>query len=159
VIGIDLSIESDGWRALDDAEALARRAAESALAVAEDLPGEDCELSILLTADAAVQELNRAWRQRDKPTNVLSFPAPVPVGAPGPRPLGDIALAFETVEQEARTERKALAEHTAHLIVHGLLHLLGYDHETDAEAQIMEALEVKALARMGIADPYRDMAA
>jgi probable rRNA maturation factor len=103
--------------------------------------------------------LNRTWRGKDKPTNVLSFPAPEQPGAAGPRHLGDIALAFETLARESEEESKELAHHFAHLIVHGVLHLLGYDHEVEAEAEIMEALEVKALARLGITDPYRDMAA
>ena len=92
-------------------------------------------------------------------TNVLSFPANPPPGTPGRQPLGDVALAFGTVAREAESESKTLADHATHLIVHGVLHLLGYDHETEAEAEIMEALEVETLARLGIADPYREMAA
>ena len=113
----------------------------------------------MLTDDAQIQELNRNWRGKDKPTNVLSFPAPEQPGATGPRHLGDIALAYETLVRESEEESKELAHHFAHLIVHGVLHLLGYDHEVEAEAEIMEGLEVKALATLGIADPYRDMAA
>jgi probable rRNA maturation factor len=106
------------------------------------------ELSILFTDDAHIQRLNRDFRGKDKPTNVLSFPQPA-----GPL-LGDIILAFETVRDEAALAGKALKEHMAHLIVHGFLHLIGYDHETDEEAEEMEALERAALARIGIADPY-----
>jgi probable rRNA maturation factor len=113
----------------------------------------------MLTDDAQIQELNRTWRAKDKPTNVLSFPAPEQPGATGPRHLGDIALAYETLVRESEEESKELAHHFAHLIVHGVLHLLGYDHEVEAEAEIMEGLEIKALATLGIADPYRDMAA
>ena len=156
--GIELAVEAEGWAALGDAEALAREAVEAALAVVGRQP-EEPSLSLLLADDAAVRRLNRAFRGQDKPTNVLSFPAAAPPGAPGPRPLGDVVLAFETVAREAESEGKTLAEHAAHLIVHGTLHLLGYDHETDAEAERMEALEVKALARLGIADPYREAAA
>jgi probable rRNA maturation factor len=157
VISLDLSVEADGWAALGDAEALARMAVDAAFAVT-DSPASDHEISLLLTDDAAIRNLNRAWRGKDKATNVLSFPAGPQPGRPGPRPLGDIALAFETVAGEAQAEGKPLADHAAHLIVHGVLHLLGYDHEVETEAGEMEALEVRALARLGIADPYRAMA-
>ena len=106
------------------------------------------ELSILFTDDAAVQKLNAAWRGKDRRTNVLSFPQ-----ASGPL-LGDVILAAGTVRDEAALARKPLEDHMAHLIVHGFLHLVGYDHEADAEAEAMEAVERQALARMGIADPY-----
>lgn len=159
MIDIDIAVEAEGWAALGDVSDLARRAVEAALATAPGMPAEDVELSLLLADDGTVRELNRAWRGTDKPTNVLSFPANPAPGMPGPRPLGDIALAFETLAREAEAEGKALADHAAHLIVHGVLHLLGYDHESDAEAEVMEALEVKALARLGIANPYREMAA
>jgi probable rRNA maturation factor len=158
VIKIGLSIASDRWSTLQAAETLARRAVDAALAVAGN-PGTSCELSLLLADDAALHELNRLWRGQDKPTNVLSFPARPHGGFAGPEALGDIALAFETVAAEAESEGKSLADHTAHLIVHGVLHLLGYDHGTEAEAAEMEALEVEALARLGIANPYREMAA
>ena len=159
MIALDLAATSERWAALGDVEALARRAVEAALAVAESPPREDVELSLLLADDEAVRALNRAWRGKDRATNVLSFPANPHPGMPGPQPLGDVALAFGTVAREAESESKTLADHATHLIVHGVLHLLGYDHETEAEAEIMEALEVEALARLGIADPYREMAA
>ena len=158
MIELDVMIEAGDWARLPGAEALAQRAAEAALAVADE-EGEAFEASVMLTGDAQLQELNRTWRGKDKPTNVLSFPAPEQPGAAGPRHLGDIALAFETLARESDEESKELAHHFAHLIIHGVLHLLGYDHEVEAEAEIMEALEVKALAHLGIADPYRDMAA
>jgi probable rRNA maturation factor len=158
VTAIEIAVEAEGWAALGDTEALAREAVEAALVVVGHA-GEDLSLSLLLADDASVRRLNRTFRGKDKPTNVLSFPASAPPGAPGSRPLGDIALAFETVAGEAESEDKTLADHARHLIVHGTLHLLGYDHETDAEAERMEALEVKALARLGIADPYREAAA
>jgi probable rRNA maturation factor len=135
-VSLDLVVEAGGWAALGEVEALV-------------------EISVLLADDATIRELNREWRGKDKPTNVLSFPAPEQPGVPGPRHLGDLALAFETLEREARDEDKPLADHATHLIVHGTLHLLGYDHETTGEAEIMEALEVKALARLGVADPYQ----
>lgn len=159
MIEIDIAVDSERWSALGGIEPLARRAAEAALAIDPRAPAEDVELSLLLAGDAAVEELNRAWRGKEGPTNVLSFPANPAPGVPGPRPLGDIALAFETVAREAEADGKTLADHAAHLIVHGVLHLLGYDHETDAEAEIMEALEIRALARLGIANPYRELAA
>jgi len=158
VITLDLVTEAGGWDGLPDAEALAQRAAEAAAAVADGAE-EDLEVSVMLTDDESIRTLNRQWRGKDKPTNVLSFPAPEQPGLEGPRHLGDIALAYETLVREAEEESKPLADHFAHLVVHGVLHLLGYDHETDEEADVMEALEVKALAGLGIADPYRDMAA
>jgi probable rRNA maturation factor len=158
VIALDIMIEAGDWDRLEGAEALAQKAAEAALAVTDEA-GEDVEASVMLTDDAQIRELNRTWRNKDKPTNVLSFPAPEPPGSSGPRHLGDIALAYETLVRESEEESKELAHHFAHLIVHGVLHLLGYDHEVEAEADIMEGLEVKALATLGIADPYRDMAA
>ena len=158
MITLDVMIEAGDWTRLADAEALAQKAADAALAVTDEA-GEDFEASVMLTDDAQIRELNRTWRDKDKPTNVLSFPAPEQPGLSSPRHLGDIALAYETLVRESEEESKELAHHFAHLIVHGVLHLLGYDHEVEAEAEIMEGLEVKALATLGIADPYRDMAA
>jgi probable rRNA maturation factor len=134
----------------------------SALAqIAPELANPRLSASLLLTSDAEVHALNREWRQRDRPTNVLSFPMLVredllalPAEGP-PELLGDVALAFETCAREAADKGIALDHHAAHLIVHGLLHLAGHDHELgEAEAEAMEALETKALALMGIADPY-----
>lgn len=122
-------------------------------------PGQRWEVSVALTDDAELQALNKAWRGKDRPTNVLSFPAEMPDLPPDAletTPLGDIALAAETVQREAREQHKSFDDHLTHLAVHGLLHLLGYDHETTAGATEMEALEVEILARMGVADPYRD---
>jgi len=158
LIELDIMVEAGDWARLEDAEALAQRASEAAVAAAGKAD-DDFEVSVMLTDDAHMREINRAWRGKDKPTNVLSFPAPEQPGVAGPRHLGDIALAYETLARESEEESKDLAHHFAHLIVHGVLHLLGYDHEDEAEADIMEALEVKALATLGIADPYRDMAA
>jgi len=117
------------------------------------------ELGLAVVGAPESRRLNSQYRGRDCATNVLSFPAPEQPGAAGSRYLGDIALAYETLVRESEEESKELAHHFAHLIVHGVLHLLGYDHEVEAEAEIMEGLEVKALATLGIADPYRDMAA
>ena len=157
MIEIDVLVADARWSALDDPEILARRAVEAAFAVAEEAPSE-AEISILLTEDAAIRDLNRDWRGKDQPTNVLSFPASAPMGAPGPRHFGDIVLAYDTILREANEEGKALRDHVLHIIVHGTLHLLGYDHEETAEAEVMEALEVQALARLYVGNPYRDAA-
>lgn len=109
-------------------------------------------LTILLTNDAEVRALNRDYRGKDKPTNVLSFPDGSVVD--GMKQLGDIALAYETIAREAKAQKKALKAHVTHLTIHGVLHLLGYDHETAHEAKMMESLEIAILSGMGIANPY-----
>jgi probable rRNA maturation factor len=140
---------------------LAERAAEAAAAEEPALANERLEASLLFTSDAEIHNLNRQWRQRDKPTNVLSFPMLkreelLDLAEDGPpEMLGDIALAYETCAREAAEKDIPLEHHAAHLIVHGLLHLAGHDHEiSEGDAEAMEALETKALARLGIADPY-----
>ena len=143
---VEVEVEAELWRALPEAETLARTAAEAALRPREGA------LAILLTDDAAVRELNRRWRGKDAPTNVLSFPA-AESAAPW---LGDVALAFETCAREAEGQGKPFGDHVAHLVVHGVLHLVGWDHQTDAEAERMEGLERDILARMGVPDPYRE---
>ena len=144
-------------------EALAERAGGCVQEVAPELDNGRLSASLLFTSDAEVHALNRDWRQRDNPTNVLSFPMmerPVLLQMTEdgpPQLLGDIALAFETCASEAAEKGISLKDHTAHLIVHGLLHLAGHDHETSSQAaEAMETLETKALALMGIADPYGD---
>ena len=118
---------------------------------------EPCEVAITLTDDAEMHDLNRNWRDKDQPTNVLSFPAG---DAPGTqRALGDVVIAFETTRREAEETGIALADHVSHLVVHGVLHLLGFDHRNEAEAEQMEDLERQALASLGIADPYASEAA
>lgn len=151
---LDVAVEAGDWGAFGNLEELSRRAVEAALAVGLEEP-EPVSLSILFTDDAAVRVLNRDWRGLDKPTNVLSFPAGEgPSGEP--QFLGDIALACETLLRESAEEGKSPTDHATHLIVHGTLHLLGFDHETDEEAEEMEALEIEGLARIGVADPYRE---
>ncbi len=153
---IDIAVEAGGWAGEDALLALARRAADAVLAETGQAAPEESELSLLFTDDAHVRALNRDWRGKDKPTNVLSFPAfEIAPGEAIPPLLGDIALAFETVAAEAGLENKPFDHHLTHLIVHGLLHLLGHDHEDDEEAEAMEALERASLARLAIPDPYR----
>ncbi|MGA3302183.1 MAG: rRNA maturation RNase YbeY [Methylovirgula sp.] len=152
-IVVEIAVESPLWETFGEAENLARQAVSAVLAhVAADIrPG--AELSFLFCDDATIQELNRRWRGQDKPTNVLSFPSGAAVGEA--LSLGDIVIAFETMAREATQEGKSLAAHFVHLTVHGLLHLLGYDHETDDEAEAMEETERQILADLGIDDPYR----
>jgi probable rRNA maturation factor len=145
---VDISIESLLWNS-HDSEATVRRA----IAAAATPDTQDAELSVLLTDDAEIRALNAQWRQQDKPTNVLSFPAPSS-GNMQPKMLGDIVIAYETTAREAETEHKPFEHHLSHLTVHGFLHLLGYDHELDDEAETMERLEREILARLDIADPY-----
>jgi probable rRNA maturation factor len=153
---IDIDVQDARWlAAVRTARALCRRAARAALANVPRHSKTDVALAIALTDDAAVRALNRTFRGKDEPTNVLSFPADARATPPGtPRFLGDIVLARQTVVREAREQGKSLAHHLTHLVVHGALHLLGYDHEIDAEATRMEALEVRILAGLGVPDPY-----
>ena len=149
---------SDDWDSRTDWSALADRAARAALAAsrfAAILPAE-AEVSIKFTSDAEVQSLNAEWRGKDKPTNVLSFPMAEPKDLAAAPMLGDIVLARGVCEAEAADKRIEVESHAAHLVVHGMLHLLGYDHETsDADAEEMEGIERRALASHGIADPYQ----
>ncbi|KAB1076218.1 rRNA maturation RNase YbeY [Methylobacterium planeticum] len=158
-IEIDVALEDDRWNGVaPDLDAFVARAVEAGVAIAPNAPAWPVEVSVVLTDDSVVQALNRTWRGKDKPTNVLSFPAaaqPVPDGAPVP--LGDVVLAYDTMLRESGEQSKPLADHLAHLLVHGTLHLLGQDHETgEAEADAMEALEVAALRTLGVPDPYGD---
>jgi len=145
------------WRdTVPGAEAVCRRAAFAAASNANAAAG-DAEVSIVLGDDALLQNLNRDWRAIDAPTNVLAFPCDRPdSAAAGPVLLGDIVVSHQTAVAEARRDGKALADHLAHLVVHGVLHLLGYDHRNAAEADVMEALETRILGTLDIADPYED---
>jgi probable rRNA maturation factor len=166
--GLEIAVEAEGWNAsLPEAERLIGRAVTATLAAACPDIGPDLSwigISLLLTDDGEIRRLNAEWRGFDKPTNVLSFPATETVAGEVPEPefegvpleLGDIALALETCRREAEDQGKRLGDHVVHLTVHGVLHLLGYDHLVDDEAEIMEALEVRILAGLGIADPYAD---
>lgn len=155
----EVLVVADGWQSEPDAEAVIHRA----IAAAAEMAGADvgdAELAIMLTDDAGIRTLNLNWRGIDKPTNVLSFPAlqPTGAGAPddAPRMLGDIAIAFETTRREADDEQKPFDHHLSHLAVHGFLHLIGYDHENDDDAEAMESLETGILAQLGIPDPYAE---
>lgn len=142
------------WRALPGVEKLLERAIAAGLAASGARILDGAEISVLLADDAEARALNARWRGLDKPTNVLSFPAAARDKLADAPLLGDIVVAFETAQREAAEERKTFADHVAHLVVHGLLHLLGFDHQSDDEADRMEAIETAALARLGIADPY-----
>jgi probable rRNA maturation factor len=144
---IDVTIESDGWPDADAVEKLASRAVAAAVAAARrSLAGH--EISLVFSDDAAMRRLNARWRGRDHATNVLSFPQ-----SGGPL-LGDVVLGYETVAGEASVAGRPLEHHIAHLVVHGTLHLLGYNHEDDAGAERMEELERAALSMIGVPDPY-----
>ncbi|MBI4031787.1 MAG: rRNA maturation RNase YbeY [Proteobacteria bacterium] len=150
------------WNELDfDADATARKMIPAAIASAKipaaALRAGALEVSVVLADDNTVRNLNRAYRNKDKPTNVLSFAA-LESASPGPAeivlPLGDIVFGYETIERESNKTRKRFADHFSHLLVHGTLHLLGYDHESDMDADIMESLEIQVLSRYGIDNPY-----
>jgi len=158
-VSIEVSVACESWlAACRDAEAVAEAAARAALAEAPEM-GAPASVGVILTGDAEQRQLNRTYRGKDSPTNVLSFAltepgAPLPAGSPVL--LGDVVLAFETVAREAAEQDKPLADHLRHLVVHGVLHLLGFDHETDTEAAIMEARETAILKGLGVPPPYRD---
>lgn len=152
---VSIEVEDPAWQALPGLEELARTSVAATLAGSgRDVEG--CEVSVLFTDDPSIASINSEWRGKDRPTNVLSFPVPegIPVPDGEPRPLGDLVLASGVIRREAEEQGKTLHAHTAHLIVHGTLHLLGYDHEDDAEAEEMEALETEILKGLGISDPY-----
>jgi probable rRNA maturation factor len=152
---LHIDVEQDGWRRMGDVEAIARTAIEAALAT-ESIDAAQIEIGVRFTDDATVQVLNRDYRGKDKPTNILSFPIEDEPAAPGaPLLLGDLALAYETTSREAVEKQVTLAAHATHLLVHGTLHLLGHDHLEDDDANRMERLEVEILAGLGVADPYQ----
>lgn len=159
-------IDHEGWLTkIPDAAQLSRKAARKGWALGRKaldashilsgkLPGP-VEISVLLSDDGTVRSLNRDHRKKDTATNVLSFPGDVDSTFPGSEILlGDIILAWQTVESEAQQEKKPVAEHMMHLVIHGVLHLIGYDHECDEDAAVMECLEVSCMANLGLADPY-----
>ena len=147
--GITLLVDDPGWRRRRGLEARLLKAARAALRAA-GFRGKSA-MTLLLSSDRKLKQLNRDFRGHNKPTNVLSFPAPD--GASGYR--GDVAIAYGVTGREAKAAGKAFADYAAHLVVHGVLHLAGYDHGTVRQAKIMEPLEIKILERLGIADPYK----
>jgi probable rRNA maturation factor len=155
----EVLVVADCWRDEPQAQTVIQRAiAAAAESIDEDVA--DAELAVMLTDDSGIRTLNANWRGIDKPTNVLSFPALQPETArkrdDPPRMLGDIAIAYETMRKEASDEHKSFDHHLSHLAVHGFLHLIGYDHETDDDAEAMEALEQEILAQLGIPNPYAE---
>jgi len=155
----EVLVVAECWQTEPGAEAVIYRAVAAAADMVDAGIGE-AELAVMLTDDAGIRTLNSNWRGIDKPTNVLSFPALPPTGPAGPddapRMLGDIAIAYETTRKEADDEQKPFDHHLSHLAVHGFLHLIGYDHESDGDAETMETLEQEILAQLGIPDPYAD---
>jgi len=154
VIGVETDV-SEAWDSRTDWSALARSAVHAAVAHSRHPGLSDSEVSVKFTADEEVRALNAAWRGKDKATNVLSFPMAEEDQLAGAQLLGDIVLAAGVCAREAEAKQVSVATHAAHLLVHGTLHLLGYDHETSvADAEEMEEVERRALASIGIADPY-----
>src|SRR4051794_22891948 len=152
---VEIVVECARWSGRRGVQPLLRRAiagASTAIPAKAARSTSGAELAIVLTNDSAIRELNRTWRGKDEPTNVLAFPIDPQAGPPCL--LGDIVIAYETLAREARGERKQFDHHLAHLAVHGFLHLCGYDHETARQAAAMERLETAILARLGIPNPY-----
>ena len=148
---IDIQMQSPLW----EAQPLAAQTVREAIAAAASaLSTAGGEVSIVLADDLAIRVLNRDWRGIDKPTNVLSFPAADRKTSEDARLLGDIIIAFETLERECDNESRIFLHHLAHLAVHGFLHLIGYDHQTDSQAEEMEGLESKIMTRLNLPDPY-----
>ena len=160
---LDISVADPEWNgSFLDVEAIAKRAVQITMKLAH-LPPEvrnrEIEASIVLANDDLIQILNREYRKMDKPTNVLTFAtldSKDPLPADGPFPLGDIIMSYQTIDREAREQGKFFKDHYTHMLVHGCLHLLGYDHQNDDEATIMETLEIRILEKMNIQNPYMD---
>jgi len=150
-LAIDILVQSPLWQQQPEAEATVQRAINAAAA---ELKRRGGEVSVVLTDDAAIRALNKQWRNIDKATNVLSFPAAKSRHPESAASLGDIVVAYETLAKECDEEGRVFLHHLAHLGVHGFLHLMGYDHQTDAEADSMERLEGVILAKLGTPDPY-----
>lgn len=158
-VEIDISIEEEAWEHyLKDTHDFSFKVIESVLRSLSDKVNEPVEIALLLSGNEALQDLNRSWRGKDSPTNVLSFPASrdFPPYPGQPRFLGDIAISIDMVISEAEDQRKSVEHHIAHLLIHGTLHLLGFDHETDDEATEMENLEIELLNRLNIPNPYQN---
>ena len=150
-LAIDIAVEHEAWSTIDDLDALADRAITAAVDASGMTVADGLEVSLVLCNDAFIRDLNSTWRGKDVATNVLSFPTDEANAAVV---LGDIVVAYETSAREAEEEGQTLRDYLSHLIVHGVCHLLGYDHETDIDADVMEGLETRALTMLGIASPY-----
>jgi probable rRNA maturation factor len=151
-VDIDIILSSNDWDGVDDLDPLTRRCIAASVAESGVRLASGCEMSVTFCADADIRKLNAQWRGKDAATNVLSFPTPGSVEA---KPLlGDIVVAYETVAREALEQNKTLNAHIAHMIMHGFLHLIGYDHESAAEAEEMESLERRIASSLGLRDPY-----
>ncbi len=151
-LSVDVIHHSPEWEDVVEDSLLVRAAVAACRAGVGKTP--EAELALLLAADDEVRALNKKWRGKDEATNVLSFPLDAPQCSKAPRSLGDVAMAFETVKREAGERDIPVSQHAAHLVVHGVLHLLGYTHETDSRARKMEALEVRVLESLELPDPY-----
>ncbi len=151
---IDVTLEAGDWPAEEELARLAETAIRATLSKGKLQVMDNSELSLLFTNDASIRKLNGEWRDKDKPTNVLSFPGSDPVDDRYGPLLGDIVFGFETISSEARDMGVDFSDHLSHLTVHGLLHLFDYDHQTDEEAELMEGLEKTILASLSIDDPY-----
>jgi probable rRNA maturation factor len=149
---IDIAVEAEGWRSFEDPAELAETVIGQTIVQSGVKIADGAEVSLVLCDDAFIAELNRKWRRRDEATNVLAFPSGGPIASTPV--LGDIVIAYETASKEAEEAGRPLRDHVAHLMAHGFLHLIGYDHIADADAETMEALERSVLSRLGIADPY-----
>jgi len=167
-VAVDISVSCQSWQSeLPAVRDICRKAIREAIHTAARLsPTVQAEVSLVLSDDDFMQGLNRQYRKIDRPTNVLAFPGddlgdtlddlPEGISVAAPVLLGDVIVAFETAVSEARADNKSLADHLSHLVVHGTLHLMGFDHENDADAQEMESLETKVLAALGVGNPYNE---
>jgi probable rRNA maturation factor len=153
-LAVDVQRHSPHWKAVPGAVKAVRNAARRAVALGGVVTLPVVEIAVALADNAMIREANREFRRKDAPTNVLSFPGAPPDRIAEAPYLGDIIIAHETVAREAEEEQKPFADHLSHLVVHGVLHLLGYDHMTKADAALMEARETMILAALGVPDPY-----
>ncbi len=155
-LAIDLCVDDKNWQAIDGLEHVITTAVKAALSQAQIIGDDAIGLTIVLDNNSRVESLNADWRDKQKPTNILSFPAPKHSRSDtGEAYIGDLILAYGVIYDEANEQRKALATHLCHLIIHGVLHLVGFDHQNDDEAVEMEQLEIKAMAALGLPDPYQ----